>query len=45
MRSYHDQRTLLTQELGQLADESYRHGIVDGLQRYRCKACKKPKTL
>ncbi len=21
--------------------ENYRHGIVDGLQRYRCKACKK----
>ena len=21
--------------------ESYRHGIIDGLQRYRCKACKK----
>lgn len=21
--------------------ESYRHGIVDGLQRYRCKACRK----
>ncbi len=61
----HQQRTILTQALNQLADEprvyeqietvfdkkqecpdcshndSYRHGIVNDLQRYRCKSCKK----